>query len=197
MDSMHPRPWIYINGYPGVGKLTIAKELQKLIPDSKIIHNHLVIELCLNAFERASPEYEDLRKAVRREVLNAISTVGRNTTYIFTGSHGTHTPIGPAIARQHLDQAVSQKIPFISVILACEEEENLRRVTSSTRVSKLRDIEALKTIRNNTLFAFQCEHEMNVLDVTNLLPAEAAAKIDEFARDSLAKEKSTYTNVTE
>ncbi|KAK1766698.1 hypothetical protein QBC33DRAFT_83827 [Phialemonium atrogriseum] len=47
--------YIYINGYPGVGKLTVAKELEKLIPGSKIYHNHLLIDPVAPLVERTSP----------------------------------------------------------------------------------------------------------------------------------------------
>jgi hypothetical protein len=30
-SSTQPAPWIYINGYPGIGKLTIAKELWQVL----------------------------------------------------------------------------------------------------------------------------------------------------------------------
>ncbi|GJJ12645.1 hypothetical protein Clacol_006889 [Clathrus columnatus] len=196
---MNACPWIYFNGSPGVGKLTIAKQLRDLIPGSKVIHNHLVIELCLGAFERGSQEYEDLRKAVRNEVLSAISTSekGRETTYIFTGSHGADTSVGPMIARQHSDHAKAQNIPFISVIMTCEEEEHLRRVTSADRKFKLNDIDSLKkTVSSGELFAFQCEYEINPLDVTNLSPLEGAKVIYDFIQECMTKEKLKSTHTT-
>jgi hypothetical protein len=37
---------------------------RELIPGSKIIDNHLIIDLCRSVFEMASDEYEYLRKAI-------------------------------------------------------------------------------------------------------------------------------------
>lgn len=36
--------YIYINGYPGIGKYAIAKEPQKLIPNSKIYQNEWLLD---------------------------------------------------------------------------------------------------------------------------------------------------------
>lgn len=58
------QPFIYINGFPGVGKLTIATELQKLLPSSKVINNHLLIDPVAAIHERSDPEYQPLRKAL-------------------------------------------------------------------------------------------------------------------------------------
>jgi hypothetical protein len=71
---------LYLNGYPGVGKLTISRELlsvtsipvlnmtdedpRKLIPNSRVFHNHLIIDPAGALFERDDPEYQPLRRAL-------------------------------------------------------------------------------------------------------------------------------------
>ena len=87
--------FIYINGYPGVGKLTIAKELsyvslhisyvnqllayplcnRKVIANSKIFHNHLLIDPVAALFKRDMDEYQPLRKALVRGFLERIFKV--------------------------------------------------------------------------------------------------------------------------
>ncbi|KAH7202525.1 hypothetical protein BKA60DRAFT_163286 [Fusarium oxysporum] len=66
--------FIYINGYPGIGKLTIAKELQQLLPNSKVYHNHLLIDPIDALVERSSPGYHEMRTGLRRYILNEIVT---------------------------------------------------------------------------------------------------------------------------
>lgn len=56
------QPFIYINGFPGVGKLTIARELQKLLPKAELIDNHQLIDPVAAIFERTDPEYQPARK---------------------------------------------------------------------------------------------------------------------------------------
>ena len=75
--------FVYINGYPGVGKLTVAKELmhvrpsplaaifvrlrgffRKLIPSSRLIDNHSLIDPVARRYERWMPEYYPRRKEI-------------------------------------------------------------------------------------------------------------------------------------
>lgn len=56
--------FIYINGYPGVGKLTVAEELKNIIPLSEVIDNHSLIDPVAREYERWMPEYYPMRKKV-------------------------------------------------------------------------------------------------------------------------------------
>lgn len=67
--------FVYINGYPGVGKLTIAKELRYarfmsmlisrlLMPGARLLDNHKLIDPAAALFERGAPEYQPLRQAI-------------------------------------------------------------------------------------------------------------------------------------
>ncbi|EWG41498.1 hypothetical protein FVEG_03601 [Fusarium verticillioides 7600] len=86
--------FIYINGYPGIGKLTIAKELQQLLPDSKVYHNHLLIDPIDALVERSSPGYHEMRTGLRRYVLNEIATseCTKDKTWIFTDAREVTAP---------------------------------------------------------------------------------------------------------
>ncbi|KAL8860484.1 MAG: hypothetical protein Q9178_003143 [Gyalolechia marmorata] len=57
-------PFVYINGYPGVGKYTIAKELAQMLPNAKLLDNHLFIDPVAAVYDRSMPEYQGLRKLV-------------------------------------------------------------------------------------------------------------------------------------
>ena len=54
---------IWINGYPGVGKYTIAKELHRLLPGSVLVDNHSLIDQVTLA--RDHPDYNCERERVR------------------------------------------------------------------------------------------------------------------------------------
>ncbi|KIJ43276.1 hypothetical protein M422DRAFT_229085 [Sphaerobolus stellatus SS14] len=182
--SHTPKPWVYLNGYAGVGKLTIARELQRLIPESRLVHIHLIVDLCRNIFTQGSSEYETLRAAVRTQVLSAITSSESHfiTTYIFTGSH--------ASARQHSKHALSHGVPFISVILHCEEEEHMRRATQEERQGKkLTDMGKLKEFRAGERSRFEDMvgvKEIEV-DVTSLQPNEAAKLISRMINTHVSK----------
>ncbi|KIJ56212.1 hypothetical protein M422DRAFT_239419 [Sphaerobolus stellatus SS14] len=192
VSNRSTKPWIYINGHPGIGKLTIARELQKLIPNSKIVHNHLIIDLCRNIFQQGSPEYEALRTTVRTQILTSMTSSASRftTTYLFTGSHMTaeFNPIGGSVALQHSTHAVDEGVPFISVILRCDEEEHLKRATMEERQGKkLTDLTKIKAIRGMDVFRFWDVDGVKEieLDVTKLQPAESAKIILQLVDDKL------------
>lgn len=176
--------YIYINGYPGVGKLTIAKELEKLIPSSKIYHNHLFIDPVAPLVDRYSPHYHDIRTSFRRHILDTIATseATQQFTWIFTDSRSSSL-IGSTGAEDYRDAANKRGVPFISIILRCQLEENVTRVLGEGRGAgfntKLTDPEALKKIRQEEdIHTFGGPYELE-LDITNIKPTIAAQKIYE------------------
>src|SRR5260370_40198109 len=65
---------IFLYGLPGVGKLTVARELAKLT-GSRIFHNHLVVDLVDSVFEFGSEPFVELREAIWLAVfLKAVAT---------------------------------------------------------------------------------------------------------------------------
>lgn len=180
-------PFIYINGYPGVGKLTVARELEKLLPKSKIYHNHLLIDPIAPLVDRTSPEYTAIRTNLRRQILDVIATseATRDTTWIFTDSWCT-SEAGRDAAKDYQDAASRRGVPFITVIMTCNPGENARRIVDEGRkgrnYTKLRDVEVLRSIRKQEeIFRFG-GHEELVLDVTDLSPKDSAQRIVKHVR---------------
>lgn len=176
-------PYIYINGYPGIGKLTIAKELEKLVPNSKVYHNHLLIDPIAPLVDRDSPHYHNIRTSFRRYILNTIATseAAARSTWIFTDSRSSN-PIGSAGAQDYKNAANLRGALFIPIILHCEMAENVIRVSSEERATgntKLTDPAVLKTIRlQEDIYTFGGPYELE-LDITNMTASEAAEKIYE------------------
>ncbi|EWZ43143.1 hypothetical protein FOCG_01969 [Fusarium oxysporum f. sp. radicis-lycopersici 26381] len=182
--------YIYINGYPGIGKLTIAKELQQLLPNSKVYHNHLLIDPIDALVERSSPGYHEMRTGLRRYVLNEIATseYTKAKTWIFTDAREA-SAAGEMGAKDYEAAARKRGVSFISIVLECEIEENIRRAINPSRNqnvdAKLTDETILRPIlENETIYRFGNETEL-VLDVTKLSSKEAALRIKEHV-DRLA-----------
>ncbi|KAF5712160.1 ribose 5-phosphate isomerase A [Fusarium mundagurra] len=182
--------FVYINGYPGIGKLTIAKELQQYLPDSKVYHNHLLIDPIDALVERSSPGYHEMRTDLRRYVLNEIATseYTKDITWVFTDARET-SAAGEMGAKDYEAAASKRGVSFISIVLECEIEENIRRAINPTRVAsvgaKLTDENILRPIlEKETIYRFGNETEL-VLDVTKLSSKEAALRIKEHV-DRLA-----------
>ncbi|CAG7963010.1 unnamed protein product [Penicillium salamii] len=174
--------FIYINGYPGVGKLTVAKELCKLLPKAKIVSNHLLIDPVAAVFDRDVEEYQPLRQVLRGEFLKSIATATstREITWIFTDQQSSSI-LGTSSAKDYQNAAAIRGSPFISVITNCDLEENLKRAIGGDRGvgtnTKLTDLGILRRIRESEdIFHFNDENELEI-DITQLSPSEVAGKI--------------------
>jgi shikimate kinase len=54
---------IFLHGLPGVGKLTVGRELAKLT-EFRVFHNHLAVDLVESIFEFGSQPFVELREAI-------------------------------------------------------------------------------------------------------------------------------------
>jgi chloramphenicol 3-O-phosphotransferase len=117
---------------------------------------------------------------VLTSIASAKST--REVTWIFTDQQSSSN-LGSSSARDYQNAAHVRGSPFISIVLHCELNENLKRVVGQNRGmgsnTKLTDVDILQSIRRaEDIFRFKDEYELE-LDITYLTPSEAAAKIRE------------------
>jgi tRNA uridine 5-carbamoylmethylation protein Kti12 len=61
---------LFLHGAPGVGKLTIACALSRLVP-ARLHDNHAAIDLATTIFDFAAPGFWELVHAVRLQILRA------------------------------------------------------------------------------------------------------------------------------
>ncbi|WVN88497.1 uncharacterized protein L203_103708 [Cryptococcus depauperatus CBS 7841] len=147
---------ILINGYPGVGKLSTAKHLAKLLPNSQVLENHLMEDAACSLFDKYkdSEAYNALRQGMRKTIFRSILvSLGKSTgdslpIYILTES----LPASPTgLAALHSYFALSSSINFtlVHIVLTCSTEENIRRLACPTRKikSKLTDESVLIELR--------------------------------------------------
>lgn len=66
MAKPGPRPVLWINGFPGTGKLTIARELVRIYMPNILIDNHQLIDPVAEKFSRDHPQYQIERKRRRK-----------------------------------------------------------------------------------------------------------------------------------
>lgn len=181
-------PFIYINGYAGVGKFTIAKYLLPLLPrPAKFFDNHLLIDPVAALLDRTSSEYQPLRESVRKLFLSTISNSAelKNTAIVFTDQQSS-SQLGSSVAREYEKAAKERCCRFLSIRIECNEEEHIRRATSperkDSRMTKLTDESLLRRMRETEdVFSFGGEDELTI-DVTDLAPEDAAQRIYTFLR---------------
>lgn len=174
---------IYINGHPGVGKLTVALHLQRLLPSAVVLHNHELIDPVEKHYPRGSAWYQIKRSENRQERFKPIveDPKLRDTVFIFTDSQTEHNDC----VGDYTDLGLGEHgRRFYSVVLHCELEENIRRLTLPGRGGsfngKLTDAEVLKEYRSKqSILRFGDDDEIEI-DVTEVKPEEAARRIHEF-----------------
>lgn len=93
---------IWINGFPGVGKLTVAKELHRMLDNSVLIDNHQLIDVV--KLPRDDPDYNAQRIKAREAAFEkwvyldgeaAEGNAKAQRVIIFTGE----SAIAPCISR--------------------------------------------------------------------------------------------------
>ncbi|KAH7303905.1 hypothetical protein B0I35DRAFT_414772 [Stachybotrys elegans] len=173
-------PIIHINGFPGVGKLTIARELVTLFGsyNARLVHNHLLIDPAGAILPRSSEDYQPLRKAIRAALFDTLATSRDtfNSLYIFTDFQSDNDT-GRAVMAEYHAMAARRGCALIHIIVTSSKEENLRRVVTPERSQhgKLVESELLAQLREETVIyqppadSFQIQ-----LDTTELDAASAA-----------------------
>lgn len=178
-----PLPIIHINGFPGTGKLTIAKELQRLIgaPRCRLVHNHLLINPADAVLPRSAPGYQELRRALRQAVFATLAAdeTTRGCVYVFTDFQ-SRSPVGTAVCAEFRAASRARGCELVSVVLECKEEVNVARLTSVDREvhHKIVDPALLRSFRQrSTIHRYVDLPSQLELDVTEKTATEAAEQI--------------------
>jgi len=177
-------PLVYLFGYPGVGKNTIARELEK--QSSLIaIQNHLLSNAFRHVASRQPADsYKklepDLRHHTMKAWLNFLDFVGKALPYqgmVFTSVLYQNDPDRVEFFDFIRNWAVEQGREFYPVRLFCDADELARRIQSPGRNSefKLTDTAVLSDIMSR-YHVLEPRNSLT-LDVTHLSAAEAAQKI--------------------
>jgi hypothetical protein len=167
---------VILFGLPGVGKLTVAKELARLGP-YRVFHNHLVFDAVEALFPFGSPPFIELRerlwlellsRAVQERVGDVIFTIARDQSLQFDFLISLASALGKLGAR-------------VSCIgLSCQGAEHERRLASADRAhfGKVNSVERFRQLSQAGAFpAFNLPADAILIETTGLSPIEAAAAI--------------------
>ncbi|PDS99362.1 chloramphenicol phosphotransferase [Rhizobium sp. S9] len=176
--------FILLLGFPGVGKLTIARELSPLLT-AKVIDNHWFNNLILRLLDDdgTTPlpngiwEYTG---RVRQAVLDAIVAYGPpSANFIFTHAGIEGDERSNRTFQQIACAARECEALLVPVRLLCDEEELARRVATPARRDRLKSIDAQASrekSRRAQVLAPQHPFTLN-LDVTSKTAEASAAAI--------------------
>jgi predicted kinase len=171
---------ININSWPGVGKLTLARHLQKLI-GGRLLDNHTVFNVAFSLCEFRSPEFYETVRAVRHVAYEAAARLPAHIPVILTSAY-SQGPWSQENWGATVAMASKRGSQLYSVVLDCSLDENIRRLQSAERGVhlKLTDPVQLATMRREkVLMSEPGDHHLQ-FDVTDLKAAAAADKITEW-----------------
>lgn len=197
-------PLLYINGFPGVCKLTFAREIVNILGFDKcvLLDSHTLIEPLNAQYPRDQPDYQKARKAERERQSEAVV---KNPEYkdhliILTGELAelfgsvrvtdlkaescSNVDWEVEIAAAFVNAAQEARRPFLSIVLTCDLEENLRRIATEERkqsdTTRLTDCDRLRSKREmEEIYKFDTESEF-ILEITALEPQTAAEQVAEW-----------------
>lgn len=174
---------LHLNGWAGVGKLTIARALAKRI-DARILDNHTIYNVAFALTEFKSPEFYETVRKVRDIAFELAATVPSNIPIIVTNALGSSSPWADENWAAMLHLAKSRQCRLLAITLRCAKTEHLRRAMTPERnyLGKLTDPEQLKTMLGRDLLDPKGADHIVSLDTTNTAPDmvvdEILARID-------------------
>lgn len=160
---------------PGVGKLTVARELSNLT-GFKLFHNHLTVDLVTSLFEFGSESFINLREKIWLETFSeAINSDFAGL--IFTFAPENTVPENFPDKAKNLLAENNGKVVFIE--LKCEIEQLEKRLTNASRekFGKLNSLELFRQLNSQGVFDTPKITADFSVDTTNLSPTETAKKI--------------------
>lgn len=169
---------IIIHGPPAAGKLTVSRELAT-ITGFKVYHNHISIDCVKPVFEFGSRPFWRLIKLIREETMAEAAREGVSLIHTFCYAKGDD------------DEQYRRMIACVddnggevhSVLLVCDDEVRRQRIVADDRkrIGKLTDPDSIDIPREEfDLFSPLSGRDTLVIDTTEVLPAESAARIIEY-----------------
>lgn len=185
---------IHLIGFPGVGKLTVAKEIVRqggytLIDNHKI--NNPVFSII--GADGKTPLPGNVWTYIQN-IWNVVYDVMENLSPRHLDFVMTNALIEAKEDRAHYKKiksiASNRGGAYIPVVLSCDLEEHQKRVVAPDRAANYKDVnpETPHTSRQRGLIKLEDDPNYIYLDVTNLTPEQSARQILDQIKIKLASE---------
>ncbi|MGL4964031.1 MAG: AAA family ATPase [Inquilinus sp.] len=180
---------VHLNGWPGVGKLTVARLLAPRL-QARLIDNHLLHDVAIRCTGIDDPARWPLYEAVRAAAYQVLAERPRSETFVMTNALCVGSPRECEAWRHVVALAETRAVPLVPVVLEADDVVLRSRVQRLERQGrKLTDPDALEEmIRCDRLLKPDVPERLD-LDTSRLAAADAAAAIEAHllaVRDGLA-----------
>ena len=125
---------IVLNGYPGVGKLTIAREVAALV-GGRLLDNHSIYNVAFALTEFKSRAFYEAVRRVQKIADDLIVDLPIDTPIILTEALAVGGDWVDECWRR-VQRLAATRGPLFVVHVVCELDENKRRIRSEDRLDK-------------------------------------------------------------
>jgi 2-phosphoglycerate kinase len=171
---------VFIYGPPGVGKLTVAKELARLT-GFKLWDNHKSIDAVLPVFAFGTRPFSELVGLLRQRVFEEAAREGIDLIFTFVYAHPQDAEFVEEVTAPMRE--LGGEVLFVQ--LGCDDQTHQERFTASDRAAtnKLTDPDHLQRIRADYDLVTPIPGSNSFcIDNSDLSPADAALRIIEHYR---------------
>jgi len=177
---------VFLLGYPGVGKRTVGSHLAELL-DGVLVDNQLINIPLLTLFRwdgkfLIPPEIWERVGPIREAVLGTIEDLApKSNSYVFTNVLEDDED---SVSHYERIRSLAQRRRslFLSVMLDCDVEEQVRRIDAPDRIARLKgsDPEGYRWHRHHSTLFQPPPDEVVRIDTTNVGPRQNAETIFEI-----------------
>ncbi len=172
---------IVLNGYPGVGKLSIGRELARLV-DGRLLDIHSIYNVAFALTEFRSPEFRETVERIEAIAHDLILKLPPRQPVVLTTVLAGDGEWGDAEWSRIVALGEGHP-PLLVVHVLCALEENMRRIQSEDRDLQLKPRDPEMARRNHSqaklLIGRDADHLLE-LDTTNMTAGEAALSIRDW-----------------
>jgi hypothetical protein len=179
---------VHLNGWPGVGKLTVGRELTRLL-GGRLLDNHTLLNPAAALAPRASAEYWSIVREFHAIAHKRMREMPPDEIFVLTNALAEADPRATELWAGVKRLARERGDVLLAVTLDCSLAANLERIDTSERTNNrklddpayLTDMRAKIAIMNT---AADADFGLR-LDTTDLSAPAAARVIFDFARARL------------
>jgi hypothetical protein len=186
---------LHLLGFPAVGKYTIAKAVAQaaalggerfVVVDNHLTSNVVFSVLDVDGVRDLPPNVWDHVGQVREVVYRTIEDLSPSEwSFLFTNVLIEGNPADEDVVQRLRAVAVHRDANYVPVVLTCEVDELLRRVTGADRRERFKWIDpgaVERFVTSRALLAVDSDAPLT-LDVTKLSPDQAAHRILDHIRE--------------
>ena len=173
---------IHLNGWPGVGKLTVARIVARRL-SGRLVDNHVLHNVAASVCDRQTDAYWKVLYAVREIVYARIRELPASEVIVMTNAFVRRLDHDAEAWSALKSLADDRDDTLIEIVLDCSLEQNLARIDSEDRRNyrKATDPNLVIGWRNDLdLIADDTAHSIRI-DNSDLTPEQAAEVVIDFA----------------